>query len=182
MPGQVRPTPVKAWTHGALHRGGTSASRRPRLSPTARAPYRRQVPFPIVGRRPRRRRALALAGHRGEPEDLCTGLAEALVRRGIEQAIGGHDTQLAGAAEPVVLAVVFTSQVHEFRPLHAADNEAFGGLVAVAAMMVLGTTELTHDDLLFHFATAEVVAHGHGVGAFSRNLEVFVHRHHAAPD
>ena len=82
-----------------------------------------------------------MAGHRGESQDLRPRLAETLVRWYVQQAVTGHDSQFARPAQPVVLAVLVTFQVHELGSFHSADNEPFGGLVPIASVMVFGTAQ-----------------------------------------
>ena len=76
------------------------------------------------------------ARHRHEPAQLHARIAEAGVRRAVEQAVAGQQAVTARAANPIVAELLPTLQVDQFHAAFRQQEVIVGGLAAIAACMV----------------------------------------------
>jgi len=114
-------------------------------------------------------RRLGLRGEGIEAPELDARVAEALVRRHVEQAVGGDAAVAARRAQPVVLHVVIAREVEELDAALGQQQVAVGGLAAVAAPVVLRADQVRDLDGPLDLARARVASL-----AFDRRLRAAV--------
>ena len=91
----------------------------------------------------------AIGGSQGiHAVELLFDIALARVGRCVLQAVGWHHAEMARTTNPIVDRMGSVFQVDEFGASSACENVALRGLVAIAAMMVVGLEDDSQVDFL----------------------------------